>query len=201
MDHLTYESYIKLYILHLEQSKQISRHTLRTSLFAPMPGPMCEGTVVPLRIVLGVMSSPTHTAQREAVRVTWGTSAPTAILHCFLVGAMVKRTPRAPWDKRRAEEMAEPDGGPKGELTPNPHAAALRAEHARFGDVLLLEGSVEIHAGGTSGLKTLTWWKHVVATMPHAEWVGKCDDDTLINVPRLLARLPLASSAPPRALF
>jgi hypothetical protein len=97
--------------------------------------------------------------------------------------------------------MAEPDGGPKGELSTNPATSSLQREHARFGDVLLLEGSAEIHQGGTSGLKTLTWWKHVAAHLPNAEWVGKCDDDTLVHVPKLLLRLPPASEAPPRALF
>ena len=149
------------------------------------------------------MSSPSHVAQRIAVRSTWGRSHPSLILPCFLVGKVVKRTPKAPWDKRRAMEAAEPDGGPKGEISPNPSAAALAQEHARFGDVLLLEGSAEIHAGGTSGLKTLTWWWHVRDHFPNVAWVGKCDDDTLVNVPRLLARLPNADQLArrPRALF
>lgn len=160
-----------------------------------------HGTAEALFLAVGVMSSPSHASQRIAVRKTWGRTAPTQILPCFLVGKLVKRTPRAPWDKRRGAEMAEPDGGPKGELTPNPATAALQQEHAQHGDVLVLEGSVEIHQGGTSGLKTLTWWKHVAAKLPNVVWVGKCDDDTLINVPRLLARLPPAGAAEPRALF
>lgn len=161
----------------------------------------CDGTAASLRLAVGVMSSLGHTAQRVAVRGTWGGSHPDSILACFLVGAVVKRTPRSPWDKHRAAERAEPDGGPKGELSANPAAPALRAEHAAHGDVLLLEGSAEIHQGGTSGLKTLTWWRHVAAKLPNAEWVGKCDDDTLVNVPKLLLRLPPAASASPRALF
>ena len=147
------------------------------------------------------MSSPMHREQRVAVRATWGSVAPTTILPCFLVGKLIKRTPRAPWDVRHAAELAEPDGGPKGELSPNPAADSLAKEHAAHGDVLVLEGSAEIHQGGTSGLKTLTWWKHVAAKLPNVVWVGKCDDDTLVNVPKLLARLPPVESAPPRALF
>ena len=150
--------------------------------------PRCEGTADILRLAVGIMSRPTNTMQRVAVRDTWAASAPATVLHCFLVGAVVKRTPRAPWDKRRPEERLEADGGPKGEISANPHTAALRAEHVKFGDVLVLAGSAEIHQGGTSGLKTLTWWRHVAAHLPNAEWVGKCDDDTLINVPALLAR-------------
>ena len=174
---------------------------MSAALALPTPRAECDGTAAHLMLAVGVMSRPGNTGQREAVRVTWGRAMPSQILPCFLVGALVKRTPRSPWDKRRAAEAAEPDGGPKGELTPNPALAALREEHAHFGDVLVLAGSAEIHAGGTSGLKTLTWWKHVAAHLPNVEWVGKCDDDTLVNVPRLLMRLPLAATAQPRALF
>ena len=85
------------------------------------------------------------------------------------MSAQVKRTPRAPWDPKHAAELLEPDGGPHGELSPLPLAAAIRAEHAKFGDVLMLPGSTEIHQGGTSGLKTLTWWRHAVAHLPNAE--------------------------------
>ena len=59
----------------------------------------------------------------------------------------------------------------------------------------------EIHAGGTSGLKTLTWWRYVTAKMPNAEWVGKGDDDTFINLPRLFYRLPRAADVPMHSLF
>ena len=161
----------------------------------------CDGTTDQLRLAVGIMSRPTNEVQRIAVRDTWAGTAPASVLHCFLVGAVVKRTPRAPWDKRRAEEMAEADGGPKGEISANPYASALSDEHAKHGDVLVLPNSAEIHQGGTSGLKTLTWWRHVATRLPNAEWVGKCDDDTLINIPRLLVRLPPAAMAPERALF
>ena len=164
------------------------------------PPPRCEGTHDALRLAVGIMSSPTHTEQRIAVRSTWGRESQ-EVLVCFLVGAVVKRTPRSPWDKHRAAERAEPDGGPKGELMPNPHADALRQEHARTGDVLVLPGSAEIHAGGTSGLKTLTWWRYVTAKLPNAEWVGKGDDDTFINLPRLFHRLPRAADVPMHSLF
>ena len=80
----------------------------------------CDGTTDQLRLAVGIMSRPTNEVQRIAVRDTWAGTAPASVLHCFLVGAVVKRTPRAPWDKRRAEEMAEADGGPKGEISANP---------------------------------------------------------------------------------
>ena len=168
---------------------------------APASKVACDGTEASLWLAVGVMSSPSHAAQRVAVRSTWGRSHESLILPCFLVGKLVKRTPRAPWDKRHALELAEPDGGPKGELSPNPAAPALAAEHAQFGDVLVLEGSAEIHQGGTSGLKTLTWWWHVRDKLPNVQWVGKCDDDTLVNVPKLMMRLPPVAQAKPRALF
>ena len=166
---------------------------------SPLPHP-CDGTPRQLRLAVGVMSSPSHTEQRVAVRSSWGGES-TQILACFIVGAIVKRTPLSPWNPHRPAERALPDGGPKGELYPLVQAADLHAERARFGDVLMLNGSAEIHAGGTSGLKTLTWWRHASAQLPNAEWVGKCDDDTLVNVPRLLARLPPAASASPQALL
>ena len=75
----------------------------------------------------------------------------------------------------------------------------LQAERSEFGDVLLLNNSAEIDAGGTSGLKTLPWWRHAMENLRNARWLGKADDDTLINVPRLLERLPTTPS--PRALF
>ena len=137
-----------------------------------MTGSRCDGTSEALRMAVGVMSRPPNVDQRVAVRKSWGRESP-AVLACFLVGAVVKRTPRSPWDKRRVAEMAEPDGGPRGELSPLPEADAIRKEHQQHGDVLMLPGSAEIHAGGTSGLKTLTWWRHVTAHMPNAEWIGK----------------------------
>ena len=138
--------------------------------------------------MLGAAHCDGRARQRMAVRVTWGRATPEVILPCFLIGQQVKRTPRSPWDKHRAAEQAEPDGGPRGELSPLPEAEAIRQEHAKHGDVLMLPGSAEIHAGGTSGLKTLTWWKHVTAHMPNAEWVG---NQTLTLADRLRhGRLP-----------
>ena len=105
---------------------------------------LCEGTPAPLRLALGVMSRPTNVWQREAVRSTWG-SADAKVLACFLVGGLVKRTPRTPWDKRHADELLEPGGGPRGELSFSTHNTTLHHEHARFGDVLVLPDSAEIH--------------------------------------------------------
>lgn len=194
------DDYLRTYLSSVMSSAASSFSALSGST-APASRVQCDGTTASLWLAVGVMSSPSHAAQRVAVRSTWGRSHELLILPCFLVGKVIKRTPRAPWDKRRPLERAEPDGGPKGELSPNPFAAALAAEHMQFGDVLLLEGSAEIHQGGTSGLKTLTWWWHVRDKLPNVQWVGKCDDDTLVNVPKLLLRLPPADQTKPRTLF
>ncbi|KAL1511293.1 hypothetical protein AB1Y20_006098 [Prymnesium parvum] len=157
----------------------------------------CDGSSAPYRLLLGAMSRPSNSAHRAGVRATWARASP-SLLVCFLVGDVKKLTPRAPWDPRPSQQPR-----PRGELLPlDPEVdAALRSEHLRFGDVLRLRGSAEIDSGGTSGLKTLTWWRHAARAFPHAEWVGKCDDDTLLHVPRLLERLPRAADSSPRALL
>ena len=149
---------------------------------------MCDGTTSSFSMAIGIMSSASHKTQRMAVRASW-LSDSNEVLGCFLVGAQLKQTPVAPWNKKRAEQDALPVP-PRGQLSPLPQAAELAAEHERLGDVLVLNGSVEIAQGGTSGLKTLPWWRHAASRMPGAAWVGKCDDDTFVHVPPLLARLP-----------
>jgi len=130
----------------------------------------CAGTPHQLALALGVMSSPSNDAQRMSVRFSWGAEARQAdILPCFVVGELVKRTPHAPWDvKGRALDLAEPDGGPRGELSPNPARDALANENSHHGDLLILPGSAEISHGGSSGLKTLTWWRYAAVRFPNA---------------------------------
>jgi len=48
-------------------------------------------------------------------------------------------------------------------------------------------------------LKHLPFWQHVTQKLPNVAWYGKADDDTYLNLPQLLARLPASPS--PRALF
>ena len=99
--------------------------------------------------------------------------------------------------RRRAKEDRQ-RSPPRGELRELPQLGALRQEASATGDLLLLNGSAEIDQGGTSGIKTLPWWRHAARNLPGARWVGKADDDTFINVPALLARLPrdLPGNAP-----
>jgi len=82
---------------------------------------------------------------------------------------------------------------------PLPLLSALYLERETHGDILLLNGSAEIDSGGTSGLKTLPWWQHAAYRLPGAAWVAKGDDDTLVHVPSLLAKLP--DPAPALALL
>ena len=154
----------------------------------------CQGTTDALALAVGVMSRPADSQQRDAVRKAWGRSD-RSVLACFIVGVHGKRTPVNPWavDWKRAMDATSADP-PRGQLVELAELGALRAEREQRGDVLLLNGSVEIISGGSSGLKTLPWWQHAAARLPGARWVGKCDDDTLLNLPNLLPRLsPLAS--------
>ena len=150
----------------------------------------CQGTTDALILAVGVMSRPSHTDQRAAVRRTWGREDP-SVLACFIAGVLLKRTPVNPWATERKKRLdAAMAVRPRGQLSKLPQLGALEQERQAFGDVLLLNGSAEIDAGGTSGLKTLTWWKHAVAQLPNARWYGKADDDTLLNLPRLFERMP-----------
>ena len=162
-------------------------------------GFLCQGTDAPLALVVGVMSRPAHTQQRSGVRNTWGSEDP-GVLACFVMGVSIKRTPVSPWarefKKRMDASQREP---PKGQMTAHPGMSALTVERQKFGDLLLLNDSAEIDNGGTSGLKHLPFWQHVTLALPNTRWYGKADDDTYLNLPQLLARLPASPS--PTALF
>ena len=146
------------------------------------------------------MSRPGNVDQRAAVRRGWGHDDP-SVLACFIIGVMLKRTPVNPWapEKKKLRDAQQGGGPPRGQLSMLPQLAALQKERAELGDLLLLNNSVEIDSGGTSGLKTLPWWQHAVTMLPNAKWFGKADDDTLLNVPTLFDRLP--ASPPPYALL
>ena len=162
-------------------------------------GFMCQGTDASLTLVVGVMSRPPHIDQRVGIRKTWGAENP-GVLACFVMGVVLKRTPVSPWardfKKRLDANQKEP---PKGQMAVHPNLATLTKERANFGDLLLLNGSAEIDNGGTSGLKHLPFWQHATRNLPNTQWYGKADDDTYLNLPQLLARLPASPS--PRALF
>ena len=128
------------------------------------------------------------------MRRGWGHDD-TSVLACFVVGTMLKRTPVNPWAPARKKQLDKAkDVIPRGQLSPLPELESLKKERAELGDLLLLDDTAEIDSGGTSGLKTLPWWKHAVKNLPNARWLGKADDDTLLNLPNLLMRLPASPS-------
>ena len=154
----------------------------------------CQGTAEELSLAVGVMSRPGNADQREAVRRGWGHDDP-AVLACFVIGVLLKRTPVNPWAPERKKLLDSSQAvPPRGQLSPLPELDALTQERQSMGDVLLLNGSAEIDSGGTSGLKTLTWWRHAVTHLPRAKWLAKADDDTLLNLPRLFERMPESPS-------
>ncbi len=163
------------------------------------PRALCDGTQETILLAVGVMSRPDRPDQRDALRHTWGLDDH-AVLPCFLVGKTVKRTPLPPWaaPAKRAKQNAEADP-PRGQTYALPQLANITLEHATYGDVLALDDSFEIEAGGSSGLKTLPWWRHASLRLPNARWIGKADDDTFLNVPLLRTLLPDPPS--PRALL
>ena len=159
----------------------------------------CQGTSSDLTLAVGVMSRPLHADQRKAVRHAWG-RADRSVLACFVIGRRSKRTPVNPWAAawKKAMDARHPIP-PAGQLSRLPMLPMLMEEQSTHGDVLLLNDTAEIDSGGTSGLKTLPWWRHAATMLPAARWVGKADDDTLLNLPNLLPRLPASPS--PVALF
>ena len=171
----------------------------------------CDGTDEWFRLAVGVMSRPGNFEQRVGVRDAWLRSS-SQLIGCFVVGQMLKATPRAPWDKKPKKRPRERRAARLGELVELPTRSVLLAEHARYGDVLMLNDTAEIGpahemekwaqaARGTSGLKTVPWWRHATRQLPNAEWIAKADDDTFINLPALLARLPPLASAHDAALL
>ena len=120
----------------------------------------CQGTTEELQLAVGVMSRPAHPEQRAAVRRAWGHSD-RSVLACFVVGIMSKRTPVNPWaPERKKQADAKHAVPPRGQLSMLQELPALRREAKAAGDLLLLNDSAEIDSGGTSGLKTLPWWRH-----------------------------------------
>ena len=202
---VTYCSLSRLFLLINHKTYRAARACVVRGVAARRNGSMhdarCQGTADVLTLAVGVMSRPQNVEQRAAVRRTWGHDDP-AVVACFIVGVLLKRTPVNPWapEKKKLLDSTRLDGKPpRGELSALPELPALRIEAAQSGDVLLLNNSAEIDSGGTSGLKTLPWWQHAVQMMPNAKWYGKADDDTLLNLPRLFERLPQAP--PPLAIL
>lgn len=134
-------------------------------------------------VAIGIMSESSHVRIRNAIRQTWFQSLNSFphISACFLFGMYIKRTPRASWDSRKKKSARQVDGV----LIPNPWISDLRLEQRKHRDSVILTDSAEIDCfgSGTSGLKTLPWWKYSVEKFPNARWVAKTDDDIYVDIP------------------
>ena len=116
-----------------------------------------------LRLLIGVHSAPAGRRRRDAIRESWmrWPSVGRSTLVCFLVGT--------------------------GQLPP---AAldSLTTEAALHRDLVLLRDVADVCV--LSMPKAYAWWRHAATLLPSgAAHVGKFDDDTFVNVPRLEAHL------------
>ena len=85
----------------------------------------CQGTTEVLSLAVGVMSRPGNADQREAVRRGWGHDDP-AVLACFVIGILLKRTPVNPWAPERKKLLDSSQAvPPRGQLSPLPELEAL----------------------------------------------------------------------------
>lgn len=134
-------------------------------------------------IAIGIMSESSHLRIRNAIRQTWFQSLNSFphINACFLLGMYVKRTPRASWDSRKKKNGRRVNGV----LNLNPWLPDLHLEQRTHRDSVILPHSAEIDCfgSGTSGLKTLPWWKYSVDRFPNARWVAKTDEDIYVHIP------------------
>ena len=131
-------------------------------------------------LVVGVVSAPDHTRQRQAARSSWMAHlAPVEMLACFSIGLPPSMLRVAP-DGTQGRQ-----GIPQG-------AAELRRESGAHGDLVLVGDA------NSSGLMTegsYGWWAHAVARFPDARFVAKTDDDAVVNGPALASHLHRLSCA------
>jgi hypothetical protein len=115
--------------------------------------------------VLGVLSTASRTAWREAARATWfPRSAVNASGNTILCRFVLRA-----------------DG------TTN----AIRAEAARLGDILLLRGGQENATWGPL-VSLLLWYEYASSAWPQAGFVGKADDDIWASLPDVALSLAAA---------
>ena len=81
--------------------------------------------------------------------------------------------------------------------------AAITAEQQKHDDLLLLRAhdgvaaSAAAHGGRAVAEKALAWYIHS-ATHTRADYVAKVDDDSMVNLPRLVAELRAVTATAPR---
>jgi len=123
-----------------------------------------------LQLVLGVVSNQRTPATRDWIRQTYLAEA--AKLDGVVLRFVIGRLGLNPDDRKR-----------------------IRAERKRHGDVEMIDASDFAEAGGIFSCidKLFAWWPHAVRTWPNAAFYAKADDDSLVDVPRLLAMLRRAA--------
>lgn len=89
------------------------------------------------------------------------------------------------------------------ELLTHGERQIVLAENRRYGDLVMLpahdgiSGSDVTHGGRAVAEKALAWFVHA-ANKTNADFVAKIDDDTLVNLPRLVGELRGLASHTPR---
>ena len=129
-----------------------------------------------LLLVLGVISNPRTPHTREWIRKSYFTSAADAanagtVLLRFVVGKRGLNTD----DERK-----------------------LQAEHAAHSDLEYIDASDFAVRGGIFSCidKLFAWFPHAAGRWPNARFYAKADDDSYVDVPRLLGMLRPLSSTP-----
>ena len=74
----------------------------------------------------------------------------------------------------------------------------LRSERRKYGDLEFIAASDFAQAGGIFSCidKLFEWFPHAVRAYPGAAFYGKADDDSLVDVPRLLRMLRPVATLP-----
>lgn len=133
---------------------------------------------------VGIITAPSNIARRERIRrardVAMAASAEhgrCSVLLTFLLGQASMFTP--------------------------PERALIRVEQQRHDDLLLLRAhdgaaaSAAFHGGRAVAEKALAWFIHA-AQHSNAEFVAKVDDDSMVNLPRLVSELRAVRATAPR---
>jgi hypothetical protein len=132
-----------------------------------------RGLVTERQLVLGVISNQRTPKTREWIRSTYMGDA--ASLEGVLLRFVIGRQGLNQDDKKR-----------------------LRSERRKYGDLEFIAASDFAQAGGIFSCidKLFEWFPHAVRTYPGAAFYGKADDDSLVDVPRLLRMLRPVATLP-----
>ena len=134
-----------------------------------------EATAPELLLALGVISNPRTPHTRAWIRKTYFDAAAEARrAGSVWLGFVVGKRGLAPNDER-----------------------ALQQEHAAHGDLEYIDASDFAVRGGIFSCidKLFAWFPHVAGRFPNAKFYAKADDDSYVDVRRLLALLsPLAGT-------